>query len=191
MNRTAVAALYILTSGIIGAAAALVFTARDPAPVTPTPPLFAEPAGPFVRHVVGDYRVAVTFPDRFEFDYETEGEVHYSDAKTGTEIVFLVTRLRDGARFDDILEAMERSFGFHSVVERVEQTSPTRAELTTLKMFREVSEIAMFVGEDCWGNPLLVRALHIYDRTTSPEEVWLTQNDPDFPQFEFAYRCPR
>jgi hypothetical protein len=193
MKRTVVAAGFVLISGIIGAAVAFVLmgsgqslTPTEPAPVGLAPStVVAQP-----NHVVSRYRVAVTFPERFEFEGEADGEVRYSDPATRTRVAFVVTRLSDDTLFEDAVEGVVRSFSRRGNVERSEYVSDTRAELTLVEVFRLVSETVVFVGQDCWGKPLLVRALYSYDRTVSPEDAWLTQGDDGFPQFEFAYRCP-
>lgn len=194
MKRTALAAAFVLASGLIGALVVLIVGMPNAAPDVDAPrPRLISPAvvDTPASHIVSAYRVAVRFPDRFEFDRESDGEVVYWDPRTHTQIAFLVSRLREDAVYEDIVAAMERRFARRGVIQRREAISDTHVEMTTLEMFRRVTQAVIFVGESCSGKPLLVRAIYTYDRTESPQEVWITQADPDFPQFEFAYRCPR
>ena len=192
MKRTLAATVFVLSAALIGAAAAVLMLGRSGELDDTVQPVVASLAitEGKQQHIISQYRVAVTFPDRYEFDQEVDGEVRYFDPSTQTSISFVVTRMSQGSSFDDALDGLIRSFSFRGVVERVEKTSNTRAEVTLVEVFRKVFQTVIIVGEDCWGKPLLAYGVYRYDRTVSPEHAWLTQNDDVFPQFEVAYRCP-
>lgn len=96
----------MLSAALIGAAAAVLMLGRSGELDDTVQPVVASLAitEGKQQHIISQYRVAVTFPDRYEFDQEVDGEVRYFDPSTQTSISFVVTRMSQGSSFDDALD---------------------------------------------------------------------------------------